>query len=122
MIVQAEVININDEILTLKLNGIFLEGFLNVGTTSEIGAIISVEIILWGDIDMEPAPVYHPRLEKAGRGLAYYIWGKLDVDNKILSSVLDFEMDDDTLARFSYLDQKSVRLSIERFDLCILEE
>ena len=122
MITRAEVIDINDEILTLKVNEILLEGFSNTGITSEIGAIILVEIILWGDIEMDPAPVHPPSIEKAGKGLAYFIFGKLDVDNQTLSSVLDFELDNDTLARFSHLDQKNVRLSIERFDLCILEK
>lgn len=122
MIIKSEIVDTEDEIVTLKCNGILLKGFSNVGTTVEIGTTILTEIILWGDIHMELASFHQKSLQNLSPGLAYYIWGKLDVENKVISSVLDFEIDDNTLANFSYLDQKDVRLSIERFELSIIPE
>lgn len=122
MIMKAQIINADDEILTLKSNGILFKGFSNVGTTAEIGATVLVEIVLWGDISMEPVPFPQKKLQNLYPGLAYYIWGKLDVKNKVISSVFDFDIDDNTLAGFSYLDQRDIRLSIERFELSILTE
>ena len=122
MIIKAEIINVDEEVLTLKSNGILFKGYSNVGTTAEIGATILVEIILWGDICMEPVLIQQKKLQNLSPGLAYYIWGKLDVEKKVVSSVFEFDIDDNTLADFSYLDQKDIRLSIERFELSILTE
>ena len=122
MTTQARIVDIDDEVITIKANEVYMTGFSNVGTSARIGAIILVEITLWGDINIEQAPSSQKKLHHLCPGLSYEIWGTLDVENKVISSVFDFEIDEKSLAEFSYLDQKAVVLSMERFEFCILSE
>lgn len=54
---------------------------------------------------------------KKDNSYAYELRGVLDIDRHLLKSVIDFDIDDEILMNYAYLDGKFVSINALRIDL-----
>ena len=55
-------------------------------------------------------------LERKHKSFEYSLWGILDIQNGVLKSVIDFEIDENEIFDYGYLDGKYVKIDVLRLD------
>ncbi|SCY39593.1 hypothetical protein [Butyrivibrio sp. INlla14] len=111
---------VDEEEITIEIDGVELVCFCNVGTTHVAGDKVKCELSLYDDYSVCECDDEECRLERVGKTYSYKIYGILDVDNRIFKSDIDFEIDDDSIYDISYLDGKMFGLLVQRIDIEIL--
>jgi len=107
----------DDEEVTIQIGGVTITGFVNMGISIPIDEEVEVEIELYDDIEIEEVNIYEKSILSKGT-YSYSIFGILDVDNGIISSILDFTIDRECLYEYGFLDGKYVEVKVGRLDLC----
>ena len=69
------------------------------------------------DIEIELSEDNKMSIERLGKSFKYSIWGVLDIENAVLKSLIDFEIDQEELYNYGHLDGKYVRMDVLRLDL-----
>jgi len=107
----------DDQEVTIKIGEVTITGFVNMGISMQIDDKTEVEIELYDDIEIDEADIHEKSI--LSKGTYYYsIFGILDIDNGIISSILDFAIDRECLYEYGFLDGKYVEVKVGRLDLC----
>lgn len=105
----------DDDEVTIQIGDVIITGFVNMGIDSPIDKKAQVDIEFYDDIELEESNVKEKCIISTGT-FAYSIFGVLDVDNGIIKSALDFEIDSEYLFDYGFLDGKYVELKVIRLD------
>lgn len=95
------IVNINDEEITIKICDSYIIGFSNSGVSKEIGDEAMVDIQLYDDLEISESNKSENYIGRKGNSFAYSLYGILDIDNSILKSEIDFEIDSEELFDYS---------------------
>lgn len=114
---NCKIINIVDDEVTVRIGDACITGFVNCGIVKEIGQEAIVEILLYDDLEITQCDEKKISIERKNQSFAYSLFGTLDIDKGILKSVIDFEIDEEELYNYSYLDGKQVQVDVVRIDL-----
>lgn len=112
----CQIINVDDDEVTVKIGDTLITGFVNCGTEKKQGDEAIVNIILYGDLCITQCSEHAPSLERKVETFQYTLWGVLDIDNAILRSAIDIEIDKEELFDYSYLDGNLVKIDVLRID------
>ncbi len=105
----------DDDEVTIQIGDVVITGFVNMGIDIPIDKEIQVDIEFYDDIELEESNVQEKCIISTGT-FSYSIFGLLDVDNGIIKSTLDFEIDNEYLFDYGFLDGKYVELKVGRLD------
>ena len=117
MTYDCRIINVDEDEVTVQIGDTTITGFANCGVDAEIGEEVKVEILLYDDIEIELSEDNKMCFERLGKSFKYSIWGVLDIENAVLKSLIDFEIDQEELYNYGHLDGKYVRMDLLRLDL-----
>lgn len=113
---NCKILSIIDEEVTVQIDDARITGFVNCGIDKKIGHETMVGIVLYDDLNITPCDEDKVGIEKRDNSFQYSIWGVLDIENGILKSIIDFEIDEDELFDYGYLDGRHVKIDVIRFD------
>lgn len=113
---DCTIVNINDEEITIKIGDAHITGFSNSGVSKEIGDETMVDILLYDDLEISESNKSENCIKRKGNSFAYSLYGILDIDNSMLKSEIDFEIDPEELFDYGYLDGKEVKIDAIRID------
>lgn len=116
MTYNCKIIDIDDEEVTLKIGDICITGFVNCGVKKEIGEEATVDISLFDDLKITQCNENKFGIERKGETFEYVLFGTLDIANAVLKSVIDFEIDEEELFDYGYLDGMQVKIDVSRID------
>lgn len=105
----------DDEEVTIQIGNITITGFVNMGINMSIDEETEVEIELYDDIEIEETNIHEKSILSKGT-YSYSIFGVLDIDSGIISSILDFDIDRECLYEYGFLDGKYVEVKVRRLD------
>lgn len=111
------IVDINDEEITIKIGDAHITGFSNSGVSKEIGDEAMVDILLYDDLEISESNKSEVCIERKENSFAYSLYGRLDIDNSMLKSEIDFEISPEELFDYGYLDGKEVKVDTIRIDL-----
>lgn len=113
---NCTVVNFNEEEVTIKIGDVYLTGFANSGILKKNGEKTMVDILLYDDLEISESDKCENCILRQGNTFAYSLYGVLDVDNSVLKSEIDFEIDAEELFDYGYLDGKKVKIDTIRID------
>lgn len=116
MIYNCKIIDIDEEEVTVRIGDTCITGFANCGVKKEIGEEAMVDILLYDDLEITQCDEDKVGIERHGKTFRYSLFGILDIANSVLKSTIDFEMDDEELFDWGYLDGKQVKIEVLRID------
>ena len=111
-----------EEEVTLDLNGLELTCFASICPNRVFEGkryLVSFELMIVDEYLVEESADPTPSLERIGNGFSYWISGKLD--GAIINSVVQFE-DEILLLDYGYLNNKNIRMKVDRIDVEFLED
>lgn len=112
---NCKIISVEEEEVTVQIDKISITGFVNCGVDKNVGQETSVEISLYDDLNITPCDD-KVGLERKHKSFEYSLWGILDIQNGVLKSVIDFEIDENEIFDYGYLDGKYVKIDVLRLD------
>ena len=113
---SCTIVNIEDEEVTVKINGIELTGFVSQGVNKKVGDKVVVEIELYDDIMFQKEKVEEKKLCRIGLSYTYYIYGILDIDQCKIQSVIDFTIEPYEIFDYGYLHNQFIKARVQRFN------
>lgn len=113
---NCKIISVDEEEVTVQIDNVCITGFVNCGVDKKIGQETTVAISFYDDLNITPCDDDKVGLERKPKTFQYSIWGILDIQNGILKSIINFEIDEDELFAYGYLDEKYVKIDVLRFD------
>lgn len=111
------IVNSDEEEVTIKVDDIYITGFVNSGITKKNGEEAMVDIQLYDDLEITESDKSEDCIIRKENTFAYSLYGVLDIANSILKSEIDFEIDSEELLDYGYLDGKRVKIDTIRIDL-----
>lgn len=112
--------NSDDEEITIKIDNVYITGFANSGISKEVGEKAVVDILLYDDLEICESDHGENCIVRKENSFAYSLYGILDIDNSLLKSEIDFEIDAEELFDCGYLDGKKVKIDTRRIDFAFL--
>lgn len=106
-----------DDEVTIKIRDTIIVCYANCGCEKNVGDICNVTIDIYDDIQICESNNERFEIIRQGNSLSYYICGVLDVENHMIRSLIDFDIDDNMLMYIGYLDNKYVRVNVVRLDI-----
>ena len=107
---------IDDEEITIDINGNEIVCFCNSGCNYNIGDSATCELTLYDDLTIEETNKSEG-IQRLNSSYSYKIVGVLDVDNQMIKSCIDFALDDEDIWDVAYLDSKMVEVEVTRIDI-----
>lgn len=107
--------------ITVLIEDTYITGFDRFGTLKEIGDTTVVEITLFDDLKIVECDVKKVEIERKNKTFAYALFGILDIDEKVLRSAINFEIDKEILYDYGYLHGKYVRVDVRRIEFDFAE-
>lgn len=118
---NCKIINVvDDDEVTIRIGDTYITGFVNCGIIKEIGQEATVEISLYDDLEITQCDEKKVSIERKNQSFAYSLFGTLDIAKGILKSVINFEIDEEELYNYGYLDGKQVQVDVLRIDFNIM--
>lgn len=116
---NCTIIDTNDDFneVTIEIKNIFITGFSNSGISARVGNEVEVNIQLYDDLEISESNINKNTIIRKDNTFSYSIYGILDVDNCLLKSVINFEIDKECLFDYGYLDGKMVKVDVIRIDI-----
>jgi len=114
---NCEIINIVEDEVTVRIGDACITGFVNCGITKKKGQEALVEILLYDDLEITQCDEKKLSIERKNQTFEYSLFGILDIARGILKSVINFEIDEEELYNYGYLDGKQVKVDVLRIDL-----
>ena len=114
---NCEIINIVEDEVTVRIGDACITGFVNCGIIKKIGQEAIVEILLYDDLEITQCNEKKVSIERKNETFEYSLFGTLDIAKGILKSVINFEIDEEELYNYGYLDGKQVKVDVLRIDL-----
>lgn len=107
---------IEEEEVIVVIKGLELACFCNTGTVLNEGDETVCELSFYGDYEFDRYYGEKSILRNADT-YSYTIAGVLDVDQKVLGSVIDFSLEESDLWDVGYLDGQMVFITVDRIDI-----
>lgn len=107
---------IDNEEITINIDGFEITCFCNVGCNYKVGDKVVCELTFYDDIKISETDK-SKRIERIGESYSYRIVGELDVDEMIIKSNIDFYVEEADIWNLSYLDNKNVEVLVQRIDI-----
>lgn len=114
---NCTIVNSNEEEITIKIGDVYITGFANSGILKNVGEETVVDILLYDDLEICESDKSENCIVRKKNSFAYSLYGVLDIDNLILKSEIDFEIDEQELFDCGHLDGKKVKIDTIRIDL-----
>ncbi len=108
---------VEDEEVTVQIGDIQIIGFVNCGCNNKIGDVCSIDISLYDDLEIDELANEECSVNRKDNSYSYELKGILDIDNHRLKSVIDFDIDEEILMNYGYLDGRYVSINVLRIDL-----
>jgi|GEM_PF-796152 len=115
--------NIEEEILVLVndsflLNTFYLASSPNLFPLSE-GTEYNVEIsiVILYNTEIEQIKENKKTIEQDGKSFKHYIYGKLDVEQLMIKSIIDVPLEKEYIFDYSFCDQKYIKMKIDMFNI-----
>lgn len=113
---NCEIINIDEDEVTIRIRDVCITGFVNCGVEKKIGQEAIVEILLYDDLEIMQCDEKKLSIERKSQTFEYSLFGTLDITKRILKSAINFEIDEEELYNYGYLDGKQVKMDVLRID------
>ena len=113
---NCEIINTDEDEVTIRIGDVCITGFVNCGVEKKIGQEAIVEILLYDDLEIMQCDEKKLSIERKAQTFEYSLFGTLDITKGILKSVINFEIDKEELYNYGYLDGKQVKVDVLRID------
>lgn len=107
---------VEDEEVTVQIGDIQIIGFVNCGCNNKIGDVCSIDISLYDDLEIDELANEECSVNRKDNSYGYELKGILDIDNHRLKSVIDFDIDEEILMNYGYLDGRYVSINVLRID------
>lgn len=107
---------VEDEEVTVQIGDIQIIGFVNCGCNNKIGDVCSIDISLYDDLEIDELANEECSVNRKDNSYSYELKGILDIDNHRLKSVIDFDIDEEILMNYGYLDGRYVSINVLRID------
>ena len=117
MICECKIENVNEEEVTINIDRIIITGFCNSSTTKKSGTNCLVELQFFDKLIFEESEQKEEKICRIGSTYEYVITGRLDVDNLMLYSSINFELEKEDIFDSGYLNGKWVDVKVPRIDL-----
>lgn len=108
---------VDDDEVTVQIGDIQIIGFVNSGCNNKIGDVCSIDISLYDDLEINELVDEEYSAIRKDNSYSYELKGILDIDNHRLKSVIDFDIDEEILMDYWYLDGRYVSINVLRIDL-----
>ena len=116
MYYKAIIEDVVDELyIRVKINDCYLWCFSNIGYDGYIGDEVSCGLELFGDLSF--SEVTGKKDISLIDGISYSISGLLNINNGVLESLINFDIDEFFLSEFSYLDGRMVCCNVDRINI-----
>lgn len=102
--------------VVIKIDDVEIIGFDSWGTLFKDGDVCYVDIEIFDEFEIKECICESPNIEHV-KGFQYKIKGRFDYDEKKVESLIDFELDENSLYGYEYLDGKMVELNTIRFNM-----
>ncbi|MDE6659877.1 MAG: hypothetical protein K2K01_07175 [Eubacterium sp.] len=112
---DCTITDISDDEITIKIDEVYLVGFDHFGILKNVGDKAVVDITLFDDLHISPSKSDKPAIIK-NSVFSYSLIGILDIDNLLLKSKINFEIDKEELFDYGYLDGQMVEIKVLRMD------
>ncbi|WP_439444044.1 hypothetical protein ACSMFR_05110 [Listeria aquatica] len=125
---KATIISENPDIeeeLKIRIKDIELLCFVEeYRCPAEVGKeyIIDLEIVIFDDLNIEKNPAKTKEIIQQGDSFSYCIKGVFYPSDKKIDSGIDIDLADEDISDFWYLENQFVMLSIDRFNINVVEE
>lgn len=113
--------NLIEEEIIINIDGQQLRCFMPYGSSVqlEIGKQyhINLEADIYDELEIKEVGKAVKEIKCINQTFAYYISGKLDIDNGKIESTIDIYLDKDFLYDYGFLDDKYVEFKVDRFNV-----
>ena len=120
MIYDCIIKSVDEEEITIDIDGNELVCFCNVGTDHLAGDRIKCALSLYDDYSICENIEKECKIVRKGNSYSYEIYGALDADKRIMRSVIDFELEEEDIYDIAYLDKEMFGLLVQRIDIEII--
>lgn len=107
---------IEDEEITIDIEGHEIVCFCNIGCDYNVGDKVSCELTFYDDVEIKETNE-SKKIERMLPSYSYRIIGCLDVEKQLIKSIIEFSVDESELWDISYLDNKMVEVIVTRIDI-----
>lgn len=107
---------VDDEEVTIQIHNIQLVGFVNNGCEKKENDICIIDISLYDDLEIKESEDKDKSIIRRGNSYAYQLKGVLDTNQHVLHSEIDFDINEEDLWDYGYLDGKYVSIDVLRVD------
>ena len=107
---------IDNEEITIDIQGYEIICFCNIGCDYNVGDKVICELTFYDDIVIKETNE-SKKIERIIPLYSYRIIGVLDVDKQLIKSLIDFSLEESDIWNVSYLDKKMVEVSVPRIDI-----
>lgn len=108
---------VDDEEVTVQIGDVQITGFVNCGCNNKIGDVCSVDISLYDDLEIDELVDEEYSVIRKDNSYNYELKGILDIDNHRLKSSINFDIDEEILMDYGYLNGRYVLIHVLRIDL-----
>ncbi|HHW39372.1 MAG TPA: hypothetical protein GXX18_19510 [Bacillales bacterium] len=110
-----------EEEVVVSIDGQQIRCFMPYGSESEIGMgnqyYADIEVEIFDDLGIKEVEKCVKEIQCINQTFAYYITGKLNIDNSKIESTIDIYLDREDLYDYGYCDSKYVKLKVDRFSI-----
>lgn len=108
--------NIDNEEITIDIQGYEIICFCNTGCDYIIGDKVGCELTFYDDIEIKETNESE-KIERINSSYSYRIIGVLEVDKQMIKSLIDFSVEESDIWNVSHLDKKMVEVAVLRIDI-----
>lgn len=112
----CEIKNIDNEEITIEIEDYEIICFCNIGCDYKVGDKVFCELAFYDDIEIKESNE-SKKIERINSSYTYRIIGILDVNEKMIKSIIDFRVEDADIWDVAYLDNKNVEVVIRRINI-----
>ncbi|GKU27834.1 hypothetical protein [Clostridium folliculivorans] len=110
-----------EEEVIVNIDGQQIRCFMPYGSESEIEIgnqyYADIEVEIFNDLDIKVVEESLKEMQCINQTFAYYITGKLNIDNSKIESAIDIYLDGEDLYDYGCYDSKYIKLKVERFNI-----
>lgn len=109
--------DIEEDEITILINNIEITGFSNKGILLDIGSEIEVEISFYDDLLIYKSDKEKFSINRKGYSLSYSVVGILNIEERRVESLINFDLEYNELYNYGFLDGEMVEIDVMRINL-----
>lgn len=106
---------VDEETFDIKIGTAIIRGF-SFGVQKKVGDVSKVDLGFF-DFEIYPCEEQKKSIVKTNKYYSYELYGILDIENAVLKSEIELELDSELLYDYGYLDGNYVRIDVPRIDI-----